>query len=165
MKQKRIFFAALTMLLITSFACSTLTGGGGETDNPAESESSAPENQTGPETSTQATYDKNNGLPIYPDAEKLYSTDTNLNYWSNADLATLRQFYMTELPKMEWLLDVDENGKCRDDDRCMGWHEDYSDPAAQTFFFLKREKGYLTMNLIPEGSQVNVVILINEPAD
>ncbi len=121
--------------------------------------------QTSPKTSAQAKFDENNGLPIYADAEKLYSTESNLNYWSNSDLATLRQFYLSEFPKIEWLLDIDENGNCRDEDRCMGWHGDYSDSANRTFFFLKGEKGYLTMNLIPEGNQVNVVILINEPAD
>ena len=47
----------------------------------------------------------------------------------------------------------------------MGWHGDYNDPETQTFFFLKGEKGYITMNLIPEGNQVNVIFSVREPAE
>jgi len=47
----------------------------------------------------------------------------------------------------------------------MGWHADYNDPETQTFFFLKGEKGYFTLNLIPEGNQVNVIVSISEPAE
>jgi len=108
-------------------------------------------------------YDENTGMPLYPDAEQVYSTDSGLNYWSNTDFAKLRDFYLTEMPNIGWLLDLDENGNCRDDDRCMGWHGGYEDPENQTFFFLKGDKGYVTLNLIPEGSQVNVIFGINEP--
>lgn len=110
-------------------------------------------------------YDENTGLPLYPDAEQLYSTESVVNYWSNTDFATLRDFYLTEMPKVGWLLDLDENGNCRDGNRCMGWHGGYDDPENQTFFFLKGEKGYITMNLIPEGNQVNILLGVNEPAE
>ncbi|HAW52474.1 MAG TPA: hypothetical protein DCX54_09145, partial [Flavobacteriales bacterium] len=73
------------------------------------------------------------------------------------------EFYLTEMPNIGWPLDVDENGKCLDDDRCMGWHRDYNDPENQTFNFLKGEKGYVTLNLIPENGKVNVIFMINEP--
>jgi len=108
-------------------------------------------------------YDQNTGMPLYPDAEQVYSTESVLNYWSNTDFATLREFYLTEMPNIGWLLDLDENGKCRDDNRCMGWHGGYDDPENQTFFFLKGEKGYVTLNLIPDGGKINVIFSINEP--
>ena len=111
----------------------------------------------------EVKYDENTGMPLYPDAEQVYSTDSGLNYWSNTDFATLREFYLTEMPNIGWPLDVDENGKCLDDDRCMGWHRDYNDPENQTFNFLKGEKGYVTLNLIPENGKVNVIFMINEP--
>ncbi|HSG42506.1 MAG TPA: hypothetical protein VLA72_05070, partial [Anaerolineales bacterium] len=110
-----------------------------------------------------ANYDENTGMPLYPDAEQVYSTDSVLNYWSSSDFATLRAFYLAEMPNIGWLLDVDENGNCRDDERCMGWHGGYDDPENQTFFFLKGEKGYVTLNLIPEDGKVNVIFMINEP--
>ena len=108
-------------------------------------------------------YDENTSMPLYPDAEQVYSTDSVLNYWSNTNFVTLRDFYLTEMPNIGWLLDLDENGNCRDDNRCMGWHGGYDDPENQTFFFLKGDKGYITLNLIPEGSQINIIFSINEP--
>jgi len=33
------------------------------------------------------------------------------------------------------------------------------------FFFLKEEKGHITMNLISEGNQVNILLGVNEPAE
>jgi len=120
---------------------------------------------SGSSDSGSVKYDQNTGLPLYKDAEQIYSTDSVLNYWSSADFSSLRAFYLTEMPKIGWQLDVDENGNCRDDNRCMGWHSDYSDPENQTFFFLKGEKGYITLNLIPEDNQVNVIFAVNEPAE
>jgi len=111
----------------------------------------------------KVSYDENTGMPLYADAEQVYSTESVLNYWSTADFVVLRDFYLAELPNIGWLLDLDENGNCRDDDRCMGWHRGYEVPDNQTFFFLKGEKGYITLNLIPESGKVNVVIGINEP--
>ena len=119
----------------------------------------------GPSASGGINYDKNTGMPLFPNAEQVYSTDSVLNYWSTADRASLREFYLTEMPNIGWLLDIDENGNCRDDDRCMGWHADYNDPETQTFFFLKGDKGYITMNLIPENGKTNVIFMINEPAE
>jgi ligand-binding sensor domain-containing protein len=144
------------------------TSGSGVTPPIAEEEdnSSGDQNQpTRPSSGGSVEYDQNTGLPIYIDSEQVYSTDSVLNYWSGADRGSLREFYLAEMPKIGWLLDVDESGNCRDDDRCMGWSTDYNDPENQTFFFLKGEKGYLTLNLIPEGNQVNVIMLISEPAE
>ena len=155
------------------------SGGGIARFIPGEADKSAPApagtNDTEPEASPAesgsansggaVTYDENTGMPLYPDAEQVYSTDSGLNYWSNTDFATLREFYLTEMPNIGWPLDVDENGKCLDDDRCMGWHRDYNDPENQTFNFLKGEKGYVTLNLIPENGKVNVIFMINEPAE
>jgi len=133
-------------------------------DNGKPAESGQPESES-TNSNGSVAYDENTGLPLSNDAEQVYSTDSVLNYWSNTDFASLRDFYLTELPNIGWLLDVDENGNCRDDDRCMGWHADYNDPKTQTFFFLKGEKGYFTLNLIREGNQVNVIVSINEPAE
>ena len=127
-----------------------------------DAQGSGQDQPSNPSSDSGLKFDSNTSLPLFPDASQVYSTDTNLNYWSDADLASIREFYLTEMPNIGWVLDVDENGKCRDDDRCMGWTADYSDPSTQTFFFLKGEKGYLTMNLIPENGQINVLFLINE---
>ena len=99
-----------------------------------------------------------NGMPMMANAKDVYETETSLNYMVKAKLTQAREFYLAELPKVGWLLDLDEKGKCRDDDRCMGWHGGYDDPATSTFFFLKGETGYLTLNLVEEGSQLNVII-------
>jgi len=77
------------------------------------------------------------------------------------DRLAVRDFYLTELPKIGWLLDLDENDKCRDNDRCMGWHNDYSDPNNPNWFFIQGDHAYLTMNLIEEGGRVNVIIGID----
>ena len=132
--------------------------------NDAETESS-PAESGGANPGGAAEYDENTGMPLYPDAEQVYSTDTVLNYWSATDRSSLREFYQTEMPNIGWLLDLDENGNCRDDERCMGWHGEYDDPETQTFFFLKGDKGYVTLNLIPEDGKVNVIFMINEPAE
>ena len=113
----------------------------------------------------ETSYDENTGLPLIGDAEQVYSTDSVLNYWSNLEFIHVRDFYLAEMPKNDWLLDVDEDGNCRDDDRCMGWHGDYNDPETTTFFFLKGDKGYLTLNLISENGKINVIFMVNEPAD
>ena len=131
--------------------------------NDSETESSSDESGSVNSSSGELKYDENTGMPMYPDAEQVYSTESGLNYWSNADFATLREFYLTEMPNIGWPLDVDENGKCLDDDRCMGWHRDYNDPENQTFNFLKGEKGYVTLNLLPEDGKINVIFMINEP--
>jgi len=133
----------------------------------ADSEETLEPGQTpsGSSDSGSVKYDENTGLPLYKDAEQVYSTDSVLNYWSSADFSSLQAFYLTEMPKIGWQLDVDENGNCRDDNRCMGWHSDYDDPENQTFFFLKGEKGYIILNLIPEDNQVNVIFSVNEPAE
>lgn len=149
----------------------TRSGGGiarfipGEmTSNNSSSQDAGPVESEGSENPVgDVQYDKNTGMPLYPDAEQVYSTESVLNYWSNTDFATLREFYLTEMPNSGWLLDLDENGNCRDDDRCMGWHGGYDDPENQTFFFLKGKRGYVTLNLIPEGDKVNVIFGINEP--
>ena len=130
-----------------------------ETAVPAQDSVDEPSTTAG----EQLSYDENTGLPLIADAEQVYSTDTVLNYWSNFDFERVRQFYLDEMLKIGWLLDVDENGNCRDDERCMGWHADYDDPKTQTFFFLRGEKGYITLNLIPENDQINIIFMINEP--
>ena len=134
-----------------------------DSNEPAESGQAEP--GSAGSSSGPVKYDENTGLPLYHQAEQVYSTESVLNYWSSADFASLREFYLTEMPEIGWQLDVDENGNCRDDDRCMGWSTDYSDPENQTYFFLKGEKGYVTMNLIPEGNQINVILGVNEPAE
>jgi ligand-binding sensor domain-containing protein len=137
-----------------------------ESSTPAQDTSSStpePVDQPSASQGGQSSYDENTGLPLLADAEQVYSTEGLLNYWSSSDFVSIRQFYLDELPKIGWLLDVDENGNCRDDERCMGWAADYDDLERQTFFFLKGDKGYITLNLIPEDDQINVVFMINEP--
>jgi ligand-binding sensor domain-containing protein len=107
-------------------------------------------------------YDEITGLPMLPDAEDIYADkDSVLNYWTPSFLETARDFYLGELPKVGWLLDLDENGKCRDNDRCMGWHGGYDAPDTSTWFFIQGEDAYLTLNLIEEGVRVNVILSIN----
>jgi hypothetical protein len=101
------------------------------------------------------------GLPILPGAADITSRTDLLNYWVSMDRLAVRDFYLTELPKIGWLLDLDENDKCRDNDRCMGWHNDYSDPNNPNWFFIQGDHAYLTMNLIEEGGRVNVIIGID----
>jgi hypothetical protein len=103
-----------------------------------------------------------NGWPVMPNATDLYESDTTLNYMVKAKLSQAREFYLEEFPKTGWLLDLNEKGKCRDNNRCMGWHGGYDDPQTTTFFFLKGEKGYLTLNFIEEGSKINVIIGLSE---
>lgn len=107
-------------------------------------------------------YNEITGLPMLSDAEDIYADkDSVLNYWTPSFFETARDFYLRELPKVGWLLDLDENGKCRDNDRCMGWHGGYDDPENSTWFFIKGEHAYLTLNLIEEGVRVNVILSIN----
>jgi ligand-binding sensor domain-containing protein len=103
-----------------------------------------------------------NGWPVMPNATDLYESDSTLNYMVKASLKQAREFYLEEFPKTGWLLDLDEKGKCRDNDRCMGWHGGYDAPQTTTFFFLKGEKGYLTLNFIEEGSKINVIVSLSE---
>lgn len=107
-------------------------------------------------------YEEITGLPMLLDAEDIYADkDSVLNYWTPSFLETARDFYLRELPAIGWILDLDKNGKCRDNDRCMGWHGGYDDPETSTWFFLKGESAYLTLNLIEEIGRVNVVLSIN----
>jgi len=137
--------------------------GEGTSNNTSDQDTGPVETESSESPVSDIQYDENTGMPLYPDAEQVYSTESVLNYWSNTDFATLREFYLAEMPNIGWLLDLDENGKCRDDDRCMGWHGGYDEPENQTFFFLKGEKGYVTLNLIPEDDKVNIIFMINEP--
>jgi hypothetical protein len=105
-------------------------------------------------------YDSASGLPMLSDAQVVSSSAENLLYTTGADLATLQDFYLANLPLTGWLLDLDENGKCRDDDRCMGWHGGYTD-ASTTYFFLSGEHAYLTLNFVPEGDRYQVIALID----
>jgi hypothetical protein len=105
--------------------------------------------------------DQKSGLPVMAGAQELYATDLLMNYAVETDLTSARQFYMTELPKLGWLLDLDDKGKCRDNERCMGWHAGYIDPKTTTFFFLQGEHAYLTLNLLEKGGQINVVATID----
>jgi len=112
-------------------------------------------------TPSDVTLDAKSGLPVMESATDLYSTDTSLNYYVKTNLATARAFYTTELPKLGWLLDLDEKGKCRDNDRCKGWHGGYDDPKTTTFFFLMGDHAYLTLNFIEENGRINVIIGID----
>lgn len=102
-----------------------------------------------------------NGLPVMAGAQGVIETNTTLNYQVIAKLPAVRDFYLQALPKVGWLLDLDEKGKCRDNDRCMGWHGSYDDPATTTWFFLQGEHAYLTLNLIEGEGKVNVVVSVN----
>jgi hypothetical protein len=108
-----------------------------------------------------AIYDQNTKLPMIPDAHDIYSNEDTLNYWTNSSFEATRDFYLKYLPLAGWLLDLDENGKCRDNDRCGGWHGGYDDPDTSTWFFIQGERAYLTLNLIREGYRVNVIIGID----
>jgi hypothetical protein len=105
--------------------------------------------------------EEKSGLPMLADGELVNSNEELLLYYSNADLATLQDFYLTHLPEVGWLLDIDENGKCRDNDRCMGWHSDYSDPTTTTYFFLQGDHAYLTLNFVQDGSRWQVILSID----
>ncbi|MBN1537945.1 MAG: hypothetical protein JW908_14495 [Anaerolineales bacterium] len=125
----------------------------------------APEAPTAPKVTAGVDgviYDEITGMPMLPDAEDIYAEKDNvLNYWTPSFFETARDFYLRELPKAGWLLDLNENGKCRDNDRCMGWHGGYDDPETSTWFFIKGEHAYLTLNLIQEGVRVNVILAID----
>lgn len=125
-------------------------------DQPAQSDEAQPTQPAKPSTSSAQR--SKNGLPMMANAQDVYETDTSLNYMVKAKVAQGRDFYLAELPKVGWLLDLDEKGKCRDNNRCMGWHGGYADPDNTTWFFLKGKQGYLTLNLIEGGSKLNVII-------
>lgn len=117
--------------------------------------------QAVPQETPQSTrYDPNTGLPLFPDADEIYSTEDSLNYWSLSSFESLRDFYLEQLPYKGWLLDIDEDGNCYDKDRCMGWHG-YGESDNSTWFFLQGEHAYLTLNLLREGYRVNVIISID----
>jgi hypothetical protein len=110
---------------------------------------------------TETELDSKTGLPVMEGATDKYATDTTLNYTVKASLADARAFYLAELPKISWLLDLDDKGKCRDNDRCMGWHGGYDDPATTTFFFLQGEHAYLTLNFVEAKGSLNVILGID----
>ena len=112
-------------------------------------------------TPSDVTLDAQTSLPVMEGAQNLYSTEDTLNYWVKADLNAGREFYLAELPKIGWLLDLNEKGKCRDNDRCMGWHGGYDDPKTTTFFFLQGDHAYLTLNFIEDNGQLNVIVGID----
>jgi hypothetical protein len=103
-------------------------------------------------------------LPIYPSVDYAdYPSEQTLMFSvsSNSRLDVLG-YILTELDGIGWLLDVDENGNCRDETRCTSKYDgvDYSDPENDLWFFIPPESSsaYLMLILSEESGTVYVTM-------
>jgi hypothetical protein len=79
-------------------------------------------------------------LPIFPTAEYVnYPTPMTLVYSvSSNDRQEVLDFVLENLAGIGWLSDVDENGNCRDADRCLSKQTglDYGSADNQLWYFI-----------------------------
>ncbi|RPI30912.1 MAG: hypothetical protein EHM70_12720 [Chloroflexota bacterium] len=99
-------------------------------------------------------------IPVYEGAEEVMSFDGMLSFLVSADRAAVRDFYLEELPKLGWQLDLDENGNCVDENRCMGQFFNYDDPENLTWGFIQGEDAQLNLTIINEGDKLRVSITL-----
>ncbi len=81
---------------------------------------------------------------------------------SNSRLDVLG-YVLTELEGMGWLLDVDENGNCRDEARCTSVMDgvDYTDPENDLWFFVPPDSSDVYLMLILTEDNGNVYVTMN----
>jgi hypothetical protein len=99
-------------------------------------------------------------LPVFPTAENVTRDDYTLAFSiTGGDRLVVRDFYLAELPRLGWQLDMDADGNCIDKNRCMAKLMDlhYTSPNNVQWFFIDRD-GLLSL-LITEQDGVIYVSL------
>ncbi|MFZ6030077.1 MAG: hypothetical protein ACOYYS_20365 [Chloroflexota bacterium] len=101
-------------------------------------------------------------LPVYPSASTVtYTEDIGLTYMVNGgDRQEVLDFLYEELDQLGWLLDVDEDGNCRNEDNCMSkfMNLDYDAPDNMMWFFVHTDAldAALTLTLVESNGIVVV---------
>jgi hypothetical protein len=103
-------------------------------------------------------------LPIFSSAKNVnYQDEKIISYTVNdSNRQEVLDFVLDELGKIGWQLDVDEDGNCRDDGRCMSKMAglDYDAPDNALWFFIHPDSSDAVMTLtLVESSGIVVVAM------
>jgi hypothetical protein len=110
----------------------------------------------------EGVWDNAYALPIFPTAENVnYVDDFNLIYSvKGVTRQDVLDFLFTDLESIGWRLDVDENGKCQDENRCQSKSEglDYISATNQMWYFIHTDSpdAYLSLSVVPNSDSWSV---------